>query len=101
VLGHQNNYVERLNTDDKTVKSFNILETNLNVLHGKNSFAEVSKNLARYNFENNFVELSKELCRILKQKNFDILVIILSVLLIFLMIQQNYLDLYLAKFLNT
>jgi len=56
VLGHQNNYVERLNIDDKTVKSFNILEISLNVLHGKNSFAEVSKNLARYNSENNFVD---------------------------------------------
>jgi len=34
-------------------------------LHGKNSFVEVSKNLARYRSENNFVELSK-LCRTLK-----------------------------------
>jgi len=25
------------------------------MLHGKNSFAEVSKNLVRYRFENNFV----------------------------------------------
>jgi len=28
-------------------------------IHGKNGFAEVSKNLARYRFENNFIELSK------------------------------------------
>jgi len=28
-----NNYVERLNTDNKFVKNFNILATNLNVLH--------------------------------------------------------------------
>jgi len=27
----------------------------MKVVHGKNSFAEVSKNLARYRFENNFV----------------------------------------------
>jgi len=27
--------------------------------HGKNDFAEVSKNLARYRSENNFVGLSK------------------------------------------
>jgi len=29
------------------------------MLHGKNDFAEISKNLARYRFENNFVEPSK------------------------------------------
>jgi len=28
-------------------------------LHGKNDFAEISKNLARYRFENNFIGLSK------------------------------------------
>jgi len=33
LLNHQNNYVERLNINDKAVKSFNILATNLNVLH--------------------------------------------------------------------
>jgi len=29
------------------------------IIHGKNGFAEVSKNLARYRFDNNFVELPK------------------------------------------
>jgi len=29
------------------------------VMHEKNDFAEVSKNLARYRFKNNFIELSK------------------------------------------
>jgi len=38
----------------------------LRVLHGRNNFAEVSKNLARYRGENNFVELLKLLCRKLK-----------------------------------
>jgi len=38
----------------------------LSSLYGKNDFAEVSKNLARYRSENNFVELSKSLCRTLK-----------------------------------
>jgi len=33
LLDHQNNYVERLNIDDNTAKSFNVLLTNLNVLH--------------------------------------------------------------------
>jgi len=28
-------------------------------MYGKNSFAEISKNLAKYRSENNFVELSK------------------------------------------
>jgi len=32
-LDHQNNYVARLNVDGKTAKSFNILITNLSVLH--------------------------------------------------------------------
>jgi len=29
------------------------------LIHGKNAFAEVSKNLARYKSENNFTRLSK------------------------------------------
>jgi len=32
LLDHQNNYVERLNVDDKVAKSFNILSISLNVL---------------------------------------------------------------------
>jgi len=35
-------------------------------MHGKNDFAEISKNLARYRSENNFVRSSKYLCRKLK-----------------------------------
>jgi len=34
------------------------------IAHGKNDFAEISKNLARYRFENNFIGLSKLFCRI-------------------------------------
>jgi len=32
LLDHQNNYIERLNIDDNTAKSSNILVTNSNVL---------------------------------------------------------------------
>jgi len=32
---------------------------NLKTLHGKNGFAEVSKNSVRYRSENNVIELSK------------------------------------------
>jgi len=41
-------------------------------VHGKNGFAEIPKNLARYSFENNFIRLPK-----------------------------LFSDLYIAKFLNT
>jgi len=70
--------------------------------HGKNNFAEVSKNFAKYRFENNF-ELSRLLCRTLKHKwaakNFYTLITNLNIL-------YNYFDgqlvsdLYQAKFLN-
>jgi len=33
LLDFQNNYVERLSIDDNAAKSFNILATNLNILH--------------------------------------------------------------------
>ena len=33
LLGHQNNYVERLNVCDNAAKSFNFLTTSLNVLY--------------------------------------------------------------------
>jgi len=32
-------------------------------VHGRNNFAEVSKNLDRHRYENNFVGSSKQLCR--------------------------------------
>jgi len=31
----------------------------IRIIHGKNDFAKISKNLDRYRSENNFVELSK------------------------------------------
>jgi len=31
----------------------------LNIIHGKNGFAEVSKNLVGYSSENNFIKLLK------------------------------------------
>jgi len=45
---------------DKNVKSKNAMWEYLTILyHGKNNFAEVSKNWARYRSENNFVRPSK------------------------------------------
>jgi len=56
-LDYQNNYVERLSVDDmQYCKTSYII---ILIVHGKNGFAEVSKNLVRYKFENNFVELLK------------------------------------------
>jgi len=52
-LDHQNNYVERLNVNDKAAKSFNILAISLNILHiyfGPNTiiFRSVSIAIFRY-----------------------------------------------------
>jgi len=43
---HQNNYVKRLNVDDKAAKSFNIVAINLNVLH--NYFDDPNKIIFRF-----------------------------------------------------
>jgi len=39
------------------VAMYRIINTEKKMLHGKNGFAKVPKNLARYRFENNFIEL--------------------------------------------
>jgi len=44
LLDHQNNYVERLNVDDRDAKSFNILAINLNV---HNYFDDPNKIISR------------------------------------------------------
>jgi len=44
-VDHQNNYVERLNVDGDAAKVFNILATNLNVLH--NYFVGLNKIIFR------------------------------------------------------
>jgi len=44
-MDYQNNYTECLKVDDKTAKRFNILATNLNVLH--NYFEDPNKIIFR------------------------------------------------------
>jgi len=74
-------------------------------LHGKNNFAEVSKNLGGYRSENNFVRTNKIIVGSLSimsvAKNFDILTILSD-------LHNNYFDistklffLYLTEVLNT
>ena len=69
-------------------------------LHGKNDFAEISKNLGRYKLKiillghlNNYVAISSS------AKSFNILVISLKV--IFWRFNKIFFNLYLAKFLNS